>query len=169
MARAKKIQATPLKSKDFYDKLVLNLFLIHLFGINVFEEYQKNGQALRPFRRLTERLEGCKLEGLADDGLHYYFHELTEGDFFEFPENQISKDMLLEYEKNIVALTNRINEHRSAPIQWKYYQYLALVFVEIYLDRYFGNREKLLKDLNAFIKDLITDLGLKLLVAALSK
>ena len=107
MARAKKTQATPLKSKDFYDKLVLNLFLIHLFGINVFEEYQKNGQAIRPFRRLTERLEGCKLEGLADDGLHYYFHELTEGDFFEFPENQISKDMLLEYEKNIVALTTK--------------------------------------------------------------
>ncbi|MBO7330133.1 MAG: DEAD/DEAH box helicase family protein [Lentisphaeria bacterium] len=153
MARGKKTQSAAPKSRDFYDKLVLNLFLIHLFGINVFEEYQKNGQAIRPFRRLTERLEGCKLEGLADDGLHYYFHELTEGDFFEFPENQISKDMLLEYEKNIVALTNHINEHRSAPIQWKYYQYLALVFVEIYLDRYFGNREKLLKDLNAFIKD----------------
>lgn len=35
---------------------------------------------------------------------------------------------------------------------WKYYQWLTLLFVEIYLDRYFGNRDGLLADLNAFVE-----------------
>ena len=153
MGRTGKTQQTPLRNRDFYDKLVLNLFLIHLFGIDVFKKQSRHGYEVRPFRKLTERLENCRVEGLADDGLHHYYHEFIEGDFFELPGNRISAEMLLEYEKNLVSLTEKINEHRSRPVQWKYFQWLALIFVEIYLDRYFGNREKLLKDLNAFVKE----------------
>jgi hypothetical protein len=36
-------------------------------------------------------------------------------------------------------------------VTWKYYQWLTLLFVEIYLDRFFGNREGLLDDLNTFV------------------
>ena len=35
---------------------------------------------------------------------------------------------------------------------WKYYQWLTLLFVEIYLERFFGNREELLNDLNSFVE-----------------
>ena len=46
-----------------------------------------------------------------------------------------------------------MNERRitrgEAPIVWKYFQYLALLFSEIYLDRYFRDPKALLADLNA--------------------
>ena len=110
MGRTKnKTKAAPAVRKDFYDKLVLNLFLINLFGINVFNEYRRNNQIVRPFRRLTEKLENCSAEGLADDGLHHFYHEFSDGDFFDYPGNRIPKDQLLEYEKNIVELTEKIN------------------------------------------------------------
>lgn len=160
MASASQKKSARAKSKpssEFYDKLVLNLFLIHLFGIDVFSPQYMAGkdgkrQSVRPFRKLSERLETCTQDGLADDGLHYYYHELVEGDFFGWPGCRLSPDMLLAYEKNIVRHTERINDSRRDPIQWKYYQWLTLLFVEIYLDRYFGNREKLLTDLNKFVE-----------------
>lgn len=34
---------------------------------------------------------------------------------------------------------------------WKYYQWLSLLFVELYLDQYFGDKEKLLQELNDFV------------------
>lgn len=37
------------------------------------------------------------------------------------------------------------------PIEWKYYQWLSLLFAEIYLDRYFNRREVLLALLNAYV------------------
>ncbi|MEG2001317.1 MAG: hypothetical protein RR053_08000, partial [Evtepia sp.] len=130
--------------------------MIQLFGIDVLSEQSvegKNGhrKRVRPFRKLSERLENCTRDGLADDGLHFYYHELVEGDFFGWPECRISPEMLLTYEKNIVQHTEKINASRSTAIHWKYYQWLTLLFVEIYLDRYFGNREKLLNDLNIFV------------------
>lgn len=159
MARSSQKKTTGKKGKnrsDFYDKLVLNLFIIHLFGIDVFSPQYidgKNGgkQSVRPFRKLSERLENCTVDGLADDGLHHYYHELIEGDFFGWPDCRLTPDMLLAYEKNIVQHTEQINYSRSNTIQWKYYQWLTLLFVEIYLDRYFGNRKKLLNDLNEFV------------------
>ncbi len=37
-------------------------------------------------------------------------------------------------------------------IVWKYFQYLSLLFTEIYLDRFFGNKKQLQHDLNQFVK-----------------
>ena len=79
MAQVSQKKSTRAKSKpssEFYDKLVLNLFLIHLFGIDVFSPQYMAGkdgkrQSVRPFRKLSERLETCTQDGLADDGLHY--------------------------------------------------------------------------------------------------
>ena len=60
--------------------------------------------------------------------------------------------MLLEYDQNIVTHTQRLNERRITrgedPIVWKYFQYLTLLFTEIYLDRYFRDPKALLVDLN---------------------
>ena len=35
---------------------------------------------------------------------------------------------------------------------WKYYQWLTLLFVEIYLDRFFSKHDGLLLDLNSFVE-----------------
>jgi len=37
-------------------------------------------------------------------------------------------------------------------IQWKYFQYLSLLFVEVYLDKYFEDKELLLKELNDYLE-----------------
>ena len=62
-------------------------------------------------------------------------------------------ELLLEYDQNIVKHTQRLNERRitrgEEPIVWKYFQYLTLLFSEIYLDRYFREPKALLKELNA--------------------
>ena len=60
---------------------------------------------------------------------------------------------MLEYDRHIVKYTKEINEHRTEKIVWKYYQYLALLFTEIYLDRYFSDKMRLLDDINAFLMD----------------
>ncbi|QEN03364.1 hypothetical protein EW093_01130 [Thiospirochaeta perfilievii] len=41
-------------------------------------------------------------------------------------------------------------------IKWKYFQYLSLLFVEIYLDQYFNEKDELLKNLNSEL-DTIND------------
>jgi len=64
----------------------------------------------------------------------------------------LSKDQILLYEENIVRQTKTINEKRHRRIVWKYYQWLTLLFVEIYLDRFFSNREGLLNELNEFVE-----------------
>ena len=54
-----------------------------------------------------------------------------------------------------VELEPLLNERRltrgDEPIVWKYFQYLTLLFTEIYLDRYFHDPQGLLKALNAQI------------------
>ncbi|MFC1852119.1 DEAD/DEAH box helicase family protein [candidate division CSSED10-310 bacterium] len=39
---------------------------------------------------------------------------------------------------------------------WKYFQWLTLLFVEIYLDLFFGNRDGLLNDINAYVNHFNT-------------
>jgi hypothetical protein len=56
--------------------------------------------------------------------------------------------LLLAYDQNIVRHTQAISARRSEPLRWKYFQYLGLLFTEIYLDRYFRDADQLLADLN---------------------
>ena len=55
-----------------------------------------------------------------------------------YTEVGIKNEELLEYDHHIVRFTKEINENRREKITWKYYQYLALLFTEIYLDRSFS-------------------------------
>ena len=63
----------------------------------------------------------------------------------------LSRDLLTEYDSNIARHWKEIaagrQEHGKQPLP-KYFQYLALLFTEIYLDRYFCAVEQLRRDLN---------------------
>ncbi len=62
---------------------------------------------------------------------------------------------LLRYDENIVRHWRKITENRNRlglVLYPKYFQYLALLFTEIYLDRYFRNLEGLLNSLNAYLE-----------------
>ena len=148
-----------LKSHAFRDKLLLNQWLISLFGIDPLAEQKVNGKLVRPFHKLAEPIRDARLEGLDKDNLHYFYHYLGDSPLLSaanpeaaLPGFCINRDVLLTYEQNIVRHTQAINEKRHRPVVWKYYQWLTLLFVEIYLDRFFGNREGLLHDLNAYVE-----------------
>ncbi len=150
------------KAHSFRNKLLLNQWLISLFGIDPLTEYKGNGKEVRPFHLLAAPIRDPRLEGLDKDNLHCFYHHLCNSPLFthfdsgvdagaDLPGPRISPDMLLTYEQNIVCHTQAINEKRHRPIGWKYYQWLTLIFVEIYLDRFFSNREGMLAELNAFV------------------
>jgi len=136
-----------LKQHNFRDKLLLNQWLISLFGIDPLREDAKK----RPFHKLAESLKDPKLEGLDKDNLHYFYHALVNSSLFWDDVALLGKDQLLAYEENIVRHTQTINDRRHRPVVWKYFQWLSLLFVEIYLDRYFANRESLLVSLNEYV------------------
>ena len=126
-------------SPSFNEKLVLNQWVLGLFGVETFEQ-------------LAEHLRGERLEGLDENNIHRFHSVLTEH-FHDLPE--LPEELLLEYDQNIVRHTLRLNEKRKTngdePIVWKYFQYLMLLFTEIYLDRYFHDPSALLTSINEVV------------------
>ena len=120
----------------FVHKLALNQWLLSLFDVKRFEQ-------------LAEHLRNEKLEGMDENNVHHFHHALTAQ---LFNLTKLPTELLLEYDQNIVKHTQRLNERRitrgEAPIVWKYFQYLTLLFTEIYLDRYFRDPAALLKAIN---------------------
>ncbi len=138
-ARSKKVQI------PFTYKLALNQWLLSLFGVKRFED-------------LAEHLRNERLEGLDENNIHHFHHALTAQ---LFNLTYLPTELLLEYDQNIVKHTQRLNERRvtrgEEPIVWKYFQYLTLLFTEIYLDRYFSDAPALLKTLNAQVATINAD------------
>jgi hypothetical protein len=121
----------------FVHKLALNQWLLSLFNVQRFEQ-------------LAEYLRNEKMEGMDENNVHHFHHALTAQ---LFNLTQLPTELLLEYDQNIVRHTQRLNErritHGEPPIVWKYFQYLTLLFTEIYLDRYFRDPQALLVAINA--------------------
>src|SRR5208282_6704897 len=136
---AKKAASKKKPQIPFAYKLVLNQWLLSLFGVKLFED-------------LAEHLRNEKLEGLDENNIHHFYHALTAQ---LFNLTYLPTELLLEYDQNIVKHTQRLNDRRITvgedPIVWKYFQYLTLLFTEIYLDRYFRDPEELLRQLSAQI------------------
>lgn len=129
----------------FGHKLVLNRWLLSLFNVERFDQ-------------LAEHLRGEALQGLDENNIHHFHHALTAQ---LFNLTQLSTELLLEYDQNIVRHTQRLNERRlmrgEEAIAWKYFQYLTLLFTEIYLDRYFRDPGALLEALNEQVEGLNAD------------
>ncbi|HDQ06357.1 MAG TPA: helicase SNF2 [Candidatus Bathyarchaeota archaeon] len=84
-------------------------------------------------------------EGYHTDGYSYMYHHLLAR-----PGRLIRETTLREYDNNIREYLQKLNKKRITQITLKYYQYLALLFTEIYLDLYFQDPIKLLNELNNF-------------------
>ncbi len=135
---------------SFRNKLLLNQWLISLFGVDTLSDRYIGQRTLKPFHDLSEALKKSR-EGLNHDNIHEFYYSLTNSNLFWNDKAILGKEHLLFYEQNIVRHTQAINEKRSRPVTWKYFQWLALLFTEIYLDRYFNGREALLYELNDFV------------------
>lgn len=137
------LPATPLRHK-----LVLNRWLLGLFNVEKLEQ-------------LAAPLKSEALEGVDEQGISR-FHTALTAQFFNL--TQLSTALLLAYDERIVRHTAALNEARTRkglePIRWKYFQYLTLLFTEIYLDRYFTDPAALRAALNQAIADWNRELPL---------
>lgn len=115
--------------------LVLNRYLLSLFGCTDFEG-------------IAQFLRDSHLEGL-DENNESKFHQAIK---MRMLGDHLTNDLLFEYDQNIVSHTLAISEYRDKDISWKYFQYLTLLFTEIYLDKFFRDSKQLLKELNEFVK-----------------
>ncbi|MDD3588207.1 MAG: DEAD/DEAH box helicase family protein [Thermoguttaceae bacterium] len=145
MAKTKTAKRSTKTTVPFSHRLVLSQWFLSLFGCKTFEELAE------PLR--VERVQ----EGLDENNIHYFYHILCS----HFPNSeQLTDSILLEYDQNIVRHTQVLNESRRTsnqpPIVWKYFQYLALLATEVYLDRYFRDPDSLRDDIEAQINSYNT-------------
>ncbi len=131
----------PKPTLPFASKLVLHRWLLERFGVN-------------RFARIAECLRNEALEGLDESNVHHFHHALCE----ELPAQHrphLPDSVLLEYDQVLVHDLGQLNEQRlrrgQEPLVWKYFQYMALLFTEIYLECYFRDPVGLRKELNGCI------------------
>lgn len=130
---------------NFHDKIVLNKYLLSLFGIDAIGSkiVSKNGL------EIFNELKLSSSEGYTEEGNTKILDQLKSHLYLT---DELTETMLQQYDENIVRYTQEISEGRDEIVVWKYFQYLSLLFTEIYLDKYFSNKKQLQHDLNLFIK-----------------
>jgi hypothetical protein len=115
-------------------RLVLLAWLNSLFG------YKTN-------RELLEDVKGVA-EGYGADGHSYVcYHLLARGDAVKIPRTDLER-----YDENIRRYLQSINRCRTEPITLRYFQYLAALYAEVFLDRLFDSPRRLVSELNEFVK-----------------
>ena len=113
--------------------LVLNRYFLSLFGFD-------------DFNKLANKLKDIS-EG--------YDNSTGKSHFFYILNGLIKKqeDLNLEkYDKAIREYVETLKEERNSGFELKYFQYLAVLFSEIFLDEYFNKRKEFLNKLNEFLK-----------------
>jgi hypothetical protein len=122
--------------RTFHQDLVLNRWALDFF----------NRDSLQT---LKARMGDDRYEGLDEDGHTKFFHQLTRN---LINIDRINQDELASYDSHIVQYWAEITEERNKReghvLHMKYFQYLSLLFTEIYLDWYFNRRQELLDSLN---------------------
>lgn len=146
MKRKKK---TGNKQLPFGQKLVLFQWIASLFGFDPLSDQNDRYRSHSAIQPLVSTLKESN-EGMTVDNLHHFYRSIS---LHLQSNSQISQSDLLRYEQNIVSHTFAINEKRDRPIVWKYFQWMSLLFVEIYLDRFFTDPDTLMEELNTYVND----------------
>jgi len=115
-------------------RLVLLAWLNDLFG------FQSNRDLLTDMKEAAE--------GFDSSGRSYIYHRLEA----RGSKVKVSLVDLARYDDNIREHLRAMNAHRAEPITLRYFQHLAVLYTEIFLDRYFNRRGELLRSLNAFVE-----------------
>lgn len=130
---------------QFHDKLVLSKYMLSLLGI---ESLGKTIQDSKGNSIYTE-LKDSNNEGYTSEGNTQFLQYLINNKQLS---PLLSSDKLKEYDENIVRHTKSISEDRDELLIWKYFQYLSLLFTEIYLDKYFENKTQFVAELNEYLR-----------------
>ena len=124
--------------EKFQKRLILAAYLRSRFGMTDAADPTK----VKDFYRLLSEPD----EGYRDqDGVSHLVRHLESE--IGVP---INYDDLLRYANNVRRHTLSINEHRDEPITWKYFQHVAALMTEYYLDRVTTDRKSFADDLDAY-------------------
>jgi hypothetical protein len=135
---APKSKGTAVKpaSPRFVGLLALNCWVLAQFGVKSFDD-------------LRAELNHPELVGMDDEGRHRFLQPLLK---LTQRSSELSDEKLEEFDAAISAITEELNAARErsnkSKIVWQYYQYLALLFTEVYLDRYFTEPDELVTGVN---------------------
>ncbi len=114
--------------------LVLNKYFLNLFGF-------------REFNELREKLKD------KDEGYDSYGRSNFVDALVNLRNSQITEDQVLKYDESIKEYADRLRQNRKqANLNLKYFQYLAALFTEIFLDKYYNNKQIFLNELNDFLE-----------------
>lgn len=144
---AREMRTIRNKKRSFHQELVLNRWVLGFF----------QGGTLAA---LKKSLGDDRFEGIDEDGQTKFFHELIRG---LFDPNKVPEADLRRYDLNVIthwqAITAHRNKREGFELQMKYFQYLSLLFTELYLDWYFNRRQQLLDGLNEEMARYRTETG----------
>ncbi len=116
------------------ERLVLLAWLNSLFG------YEHNRDLLADLKEAAE--------GFDASGHSYVYHRLeARGDKVKIPLADLAR-----YDDNIREHLRAMNARRPEPITLRYFQHVAVLYTEIFLDRYFHRRGEMLRSLNGFVE-----------------
>ncbi|KDB45225.1 DEAD/DEAH box helicase family protein [Glaesserella parasuis] len=141
----------PQNTKFHFDEhLILNRWLFSLF----------HKTSLNEFKSLLESVEND--DHIASDGQSHFYHRLSNELFFEH-DNPLSLAELAAYDLRLVHYWQKITEKRNRTsghiLRPKYFQYLSLLFTEIYLDWYFNKKAELQTALNQQLVQYAKEMG----------
>jgi len=142
--KTKSKKANNKKKTDFHKKLVLFKYILGLFGIDTTTDEKSENY----ISRLAQNITDPELEGIDEEKRKTKIFLALTNKTVEYPGLTLAQ--LEDYDNNIVRHTIQIEEKREQKIKWKYFQYLALLFTEIYLDKYFTDKAALITDINNF-------------------
>ena len=120
---------------SFDDQLILFRYFLRELGIG-------------SIAALSNKLNTAAYEGVNESGNTYFFAYIAR--VGRMNGARVSEDQLRLYDENICRHTRQISEKRGV-IRWKYFQYISLLFSEIYLDRYFHDKNAFCQSLNAYL------------------
>jgi hypothetical protein len=117
------------------ERLVLLAWLNSLFG------YERNRDLLADMKEAAEGFDGS--------GRSFVYHRLeARGDKVKIPPADLAR-----YDDNIREHLRTMNARRPEPITLRYFQYLAALYAETFLDWYFHRRGEMLRSLNRFVEE----------------
>jgi len=115
--------------------------LVLLAWVNGHFGYESNRDLLADVKDVAE--------GFDASGRSYVYHRLeARGDKVKIPLTDLAR-----YDDNVREHLRAINGRRPEPITLRYFQYLAVLYTEIFLDWYFHRRREMLRSLNRLVEE----------------
>jgi len=132
---------------DFHRQTVLFQWALSKLGVRDLKQFKERFQ-----------ISPDSAEGIDErTGLHRFFEAIAGVLPTVNDANVVPVDRLRAFEQNILEHTQAINtarlRHNQPRIDWKYHQYLALLFTELFLDRFFQDASALRVEINARITE----------------